>query len=101
MMDFLARCFALDMAGWLVLIVIGGAGYTLISQMVGDHLSALLGAPILVLGAAIGNAAMADLGVVSTNDKVLNMSISMTGGMLMGAGVVVLVLWGWNALMAR
>lgn len=101
MMDFLARCFELDMAGWLMLIVIGGTGYTLISQMVGDHLSAMLGAPILVLGAAIGNGAMTDLGFISTTDKVLNMSISMTAGMLIGGGVVVLVLWGWNAMMAR
>ncbi len=101
MMDFLARCFELDMAGWLVLFVIGGAGYTLISQMVGDHLSALIGAPILVFGAAAGNAAMADMGFVSTSDRVLNMAISMTGGMLVGAVVAVVILWGWNALMAR
>lgn len=101
MVEFMQRCFELDMAGWIVLGAIGAAGYTLISQMLGDHMSAVIGAPILMLGAAIGNASMADLGVVSTSDKVLNMSISMTGGMLAGAIVVVAVLWGWNALMAR
>ncbi len=98
---FLSRCFELDTAGWLMLIAIGGAGYTIISQMIGDHGSALLGAPILVLCSAIGNIAMADLGVASASDKVMNMAVGMTAGMLVGTFIVVFILWGWNAAMAR
>jgi uncharacterized YccA/Bax inhibitor family protein len=100
-LDFLARCLVLDFSGWVVLIGFTVAGYVLISQMIGDHGSALFGAPFLAMGAAIGNGLMHEAGLVSASDKVMNMVVGMTGGMLVGAIIAVALLWGWNSLMAR
>lgn len=100
-MDFLARCFELDSAGWSVLMMLCGAGYVLLSQMMGEHSPALLGTPIFALCAAIGNRAIVDLGLVAASDKIMNMVVGMTAGMLVGAFLVVGLLWSWNAAMAR
>ncbi len=101
MMDFLARCFELDTASWMVLVMLCAAGYVLLSQMMGEHGPAVLGTPILALCATIANRAMSDVGVVAANDKVMNMVVGMTGGMLVGAFLLVGLLWSWNTVMAR
>lgn len=101
MMDFLARCFVLDFSGWVVLMFLVGTGYTLLSQMLGEQMPALLGSPILVLSAVIGNQVIADVGVISVNDKVMNMVVGMTAGMMLGGVLVVIVLWGYNAMLSR
>ena len=100
-LDFIVRSFELDMGGWLVLLAFGGAGYTLISQMLGDQGSAMLGAPILVLGGAIGNRAFSEIGIQLASDKLVNMTIGMAAGMFVGSLLMVLVMWSWNATMAR
>lgn len=100
-MDFLARCFELDFSGWLVLTILAGTGYTLLSQMLGEQLPALIGSPILVLSAAIGNLLVAETGLVSAGDKLMNMVVGMTAGMMIGGFVVVAFLWGFNALVER
>lgn len=100
-MDFLVRCFELDFQSWCVLVMLCGAGYVLLSQMTGEHGPALLGTPILAVFATMGNRAIVDLGLVAASDKVMNMVVGMTAGMLVGAFVVVGILWSWNATMAR
>jgi hypothetical protein len=100
-MEFLARCFELDQASWAVLMILSGAGYVLLSQMIGEHGPAVLGKPILAVCAAIGNRAIVDMGLVAASDKVMNMVVGMTGGMLIGAIFLVGLLWSWNATMAR
>lgn len=100
-MEFLARCFELDQASWAVLMILCGAGYVLLSQMMGEHGPAVLGTPILAVCATVGNRAIVDLGLVAASDKVMNMVVGMTGGMLIGAFLVVGLLWSWNAAMAR
>ncbi len=100
-MDFLARCFELDFPSWCVLVMLCGAGYVLLSQMMGEHGPALLGTPILAVSAAIGNRAIVDLGLIVASDKVMSMVVGMTAGMLVGAFLVVGILWSWNATMAR
>ena len=99
--DFFARCFELKTAGWFVLFAFTGLGYTLIAVMLGDQGSALLGTPILALGAAVGNAAFADLGIQSSADPLVNMTVGMAAGMMVGAGLMVGLLWSWNASMGR
>lgn len=100
-MDFFSRCFELKMGGWFVLLVFTGAGYTLIALMLGDHGSALLGAPVLAFGAAVGNVVVSDLGVQTSADPLVNMTVGMAAGMMVGAAVVVLFLWSWNASTGR
>ena len=96
-LDFFARCFELKMAGWFVLMVFTGLGYTLIAAMLGDHGSAMLGAPILAFGAAVGNVVFADLGIQSSADPLVNLTVGMGAGMMVGAGLMLLILWGWSA----
>lgn len=100
-MEFLARCFELDQSSWAVLLMLCGAGYALLSQMLGEHAPAVMGTPILAVCAAVGSRAIVDLGLVAADDKVMNMVVGMTGGMLIGAFLVVGLLWAWNAAMAR
>ena len=101
MMDFLARCFELDTASWMVLVMLCGAGYVLLSQMMGDHGPAVLGTPILAICATVANRGLFDIGVSVASDKIMNMVVGMTAGMLVGAFLVVGIIWSWNATMAR
>lgn len=101
MMDFVIRSFVLDFTAWVVLIALAGAGYVLVSQMLGDHGSAMIATTLLVLGAALGNRASAEFGLFSIGDKVLNMVAGMSAGMLAGAIVAIIMLWSWNAVMSR
>lgn len=99
--DFIVRSFDLDLAGWFVLIAIGMAGYTLFSQMIGDHSSALLGTPMLVIGAALGHRASFELGLINVGDKLMNLVAGMSAGMLLGAAVAITIMWSWNAATAK
>lgn len=101
LMDFLVRSLELDTTGWIVLIMIGMAVYTLVSQMLGDHASALLVTPLVLAGSAIGNRAAHDFGIFSVSDKIMNTITGMSAGMLVGAILAVILLWSWNAAMAR
>ena len=100
-MTFVTNSFALDTAGWLVLIAFAGAGYTLLAVMLGDHGPALLGAPVLVCGTAFGNRALSELGVQLAGDKLMNMAVGMAASMLLSAVLLVLILWSWSASLAR
>lgn len=100
-MDFAARSFALDIAGWLVLISFAAAGYTLIALMLDDQATAMLGTPILVFGSAMGFRALTDIGIQLAPDKLMNMSIGMALCMLLSGVLFVVALWSWNATMAR
>lgn len=101
MVEFMERCFTLDTGGWIVLIMFAGVGYVLFSQILGDHMFALLGTPFLVMGAAIGNVLLADAGVQLAADKGVNGAANMAIGMLAGGIVSVGLLWSWNAMMNR
>jgi len=100
-LEFVTQSFQLDMGGWVTLIAFAVIGYTLIALMLDDHLSALLGSPLLVAGTALGNRALSELGVQLASDKVINMVIGMASCMLASGVLFVLILWVWSTSMAR
>lgn len=101
MMDFVTRAFVLGSAGWFLLIMVGMCTYVLISQMLDDNLQALLGTPVLLFGAALGQHAFREMGIALNGDKTVSMGIGMMIGLICSSIVLVLCLWAVNAVRTR
>ncbi len=101
MLHILEQSFVLTSAGWFILCLLAAAGYAMISQMLEDQSSAILGTPILVVGAALGQYLMREFGVSFSHDKTVNMGIGMAAGMFASAIVIVGVLWSWGKFANR
>lgn len=101
MMEFIERCFNLDMGGWIALIMFAGLGYVLFSQMLGDHATAIMGTPFLIAGAVIGNVLFADLGLQLATDKGVSNAANMALGMLVGGVLCILMMCTWRAAISR
>lgn len=82
MLEFIERAFVLGAAGWFLLLVLGFSAYVLISQMLDDHLSALLGTPCLMVGAAVGNQLLKEHGVSLSSDKIITMGAGFMIGLV-------------------
>lgn len=101
MIEFIERCFNLDMGGWIALILFAGLGYILFAQMLGDHMTAIMGTPFLIVGAVVGNVLLADLGLQLATDKGVSNAANMALGMLVGGVLCVLLMCSWNAASNR
>ena len=101
MMEFIGRSFVLGSAGWFLLIMLGFATYVLISQMLEDNVQALLGTPLLMMGAAIGQHVFRELAIPLSNDKTVAMGIGMMIGLVATSIVAVLILWAVSAIRTR
>jgi hypothetical protein len=89
MLDFIERAFVLGSAGWFLLIALGMCTYVLISQMLDDHLQAIIGTPILVFGAVVGHQLLKEQGIAVSSDKVVTMGIGFMIGLVTTAILLV------------
>lgn len=89
MLEFIERAFVLGSAGWFLLIMLAMCTYVLISQMLDDHFMALVGTPILALGAAVGHQLLKEQGVALSSDKVVTMGIGFMIGLVTTAVLLV------------
>jgi riboflavin transporter FmnP len=82
MLEYIERAFVLGTAGWFLLIALGLCSYTLISQMLDDHLQAIIGTPILMQGAALCHQILKEQGFALSSDKVVGMGIGFMIGLI-------------------
>jgi hypothetical protein len=101
MLDFIERAFVLGSAGWFLLITLGICAYTLISQMLDDHLQAMIGTPILMIGSALGHQLLKEQGVSLSSDKVISMGVGFMIGLVATAVLLVSCALVVNTLRGR
>jgi hypothetical protein len=101
MLDFLEAAFKLNNAQWSILLMMCGAGYVIIAQVMDSHGPAMIGFPILVTGAACGQYALTMLGIQLAEDKIVNGSIGMGSGMFAATFLLIVILWAATSITSR
>jgi hypothetical protein len=101
MLEFIERAFVLGSAGWFLLITLGICAYTLISQMLDDHLQAMIGTPILMIGSALGHQLLKEQGISLSSDKVISMGVGFMIGLVATAVLLVSCALVVNTLRGR
>lgn len=101
MMEFIERSLVLSTAGWFLLIGLGLCSFVLISQMLEDFGLAVLGSPVLMLGAAIGNQTFRELGIPLSSDKIVSMGIGFMIGLIVSSIFLVGTLITINTIRGR
>jgi drug/metabolite transporter superfamily protein YnfA len=98
---FIEQAFVLNSAAWFLMAVFAIAGGWLIQATLDDSASALLGTPMLVFGAAVGQHTLKEFGIRLTSDKMVNTSFGMAIGMFIAAIMFVCLMWAWGKVAQR
>lgn len=101
MMELIERSFVLSSAGWFLLFMMGFCSYVLISQMLDDHMSAMMGTPVVTFGAAVGQQFLRENGIQFNGDRTVDTGIGMMLGLIAASIVMSLMLWAVRAARAR
>lgn len=98
METFISESFRIGPSGWFILGCICFGGCWLIHTAFDSVLTAILCAPLLVLGAAAGNNTFKTFAIELSSDKMVGMGMGFGAGMFAAGALIILVCWGISAI---